>query len=86
MNANQDASWCVTRPWFDYMMGTRVMSDPQIAESNPLGMDLPNWLESRVNRLARRLLPSSYESIDRSSRIDAGRRQEGIEMPFAGVA
>jgi hypothetical protein len=24
MGKNQDANWCVTRPWFDYVMGTRV--------------------------------------------------------------
>lgn len=24
MNPNQDANWCVTKPWFDYVMGTRV--------------------------------------------------------------
>jgi hypothetical protein len=24
MGPNQDANWCVTRPWFDWIMGTRV--------------------------------------------------------------
>jgi hypothetical protein len=24
MGPNQDANWCVTRPWFDQLMGTRV--------------------------------------------------------------
>ncbi|GAB5477602.1 MAG: hypothetical protein Marn2KO_10690 [Marinobacter nauticus] len=24
MNTNQDANWCVIRPWFDYIMGTRI--------------------------------------------------------------
>jgi hypothetical protein len=24
MGRNQDANWCVTRPWFDHLMGTRV--------------------------------------------------------------
>ena len=24
MGRNQDANWCVTKPWFDYVMGTRV--------------------------------------------------------------
>lgn len=86
MNANQDANWCVTRPWFDYIMGTRVISDTEIAETNPLGMDLPEWLEKPVNRIARRLLPRAFENMEQSSRIDAGRRQEGLEMPVAGVA
>lgn len=85
MNASQDANWCVTRPWFDYIMGTRVISDTAIAESNPLGMDLPAWLEKPVNRLARRLLPNAYAVIDERSRRDAERRQDGVEMPVAGV-
>jgi len=24
MGVNQDANWCITKPWFDYIMGTRV--------------------------------------------------------------
>ncbi len=24
MGPNQDANWCVTRPWFDHVMGTRI--------------------------------------------------------------
>jgi len=24
MGKNQDANWCITRPWFDHIMGTRV--------------------------------------------------------------
>jgi hypothetical protein len=24
MGPNQDANWCVTRPWFDHLLGTRV--------------------------------------------------------------
>ncbi len=24
MGPNQDANWCVTRPWFDHIMGTRI--------------------------------------------------------------
>lgn len=24
MGPNQDANWCVTRPWFDHLMGTRI--------------------------------------------------------------
>ena len=38
MNTNQDANWCVTRPWFDYIMGTRIKANPELAESNPLGI------------------------------------------------
>lgn len=41
MNSNQDANWCVTRPWFDYVMGTRVVSSADLKEANPLGLPLP---------------------------------------------
>ena len=85
MNASQDANWCVTRPWFDYIMGTRVISDADIAETNPLGMDLPGWVEKPVNRLARRLLPTAYARIDRNSQVDARRRDEGVAEAVAGV-
>ena len=30
MNSNQDANWCVTKPWFDYVMGTRVVSSADL--------------------------------------------------------
>ena len=85
MNASQDANWCVTRPWFDYIMGTRVISDPEIAETNPLGMNLPDWLEKPVNRLARRLLPKAFAQIDQRSREDAQLRSQGMALDVAGV-
>ena len=40
MNTNQDANWGVTKPWFDYIMGTRVISSADLQESNPLGIKL----------------------------------------------
>ena len=85
MNANQDANWCVTRPWFDYIMGTRVISDPAIAETNPLGIKLPQFVEKRVNRLARRLLPKAYARMDTDSRTDTEQRQRGEVLAVAGV-
>lgn len=52
MNANQDANWCVTKPWFDYLLGTRVVSSADLKEQNPLGIMLPqalvDWLNTRV--------------------------------------
>lgn len=60
MNTNQDANWCVTRPWFDYLMGTRVASSEALRESNPLGIRLPDVVERPLNRLARRLAPRAY--------------------------
>ncbi len=38
MNSNQDANWCVTKPWFDYILGTRVISSQELQEQNPLGI------------------------------------------------
>jgi Fatty acid hydroxylase superfamily len=31
MGRNQDANWCVTRPWFDWVMGTREHMEPVAA-------------------------------------------------------
>lgn len=54
MNSNQDANWCVTKPWFDYILGTRVISSAELEEQNPIGIALPqaisNWLNKTVNR------------------------------------
>ena len=57
MNTNQDANWCVTRPWFDYLMGTRVIANPSLAESNPLGIGMPKVIERPFNSICRRLFP-----------------------------
>ncbi|WP_445114653.1 hypothetical protein [Acinetobacter sp. WZC-1] len=54
MNSNQDANWCVTKPWFDYLLGTRVVSSADLKEQNPLGIHLPqplaNWLSRWVEQ------------------------------------
>lgn len=77
MNTNQDANWCVTRPWFDYIMGTRVIGDDAIAESNPLGMNLPQWLEKPVNKLARQLLPKAFARLDENRVAEQARKRSG---------
>jgi hypothetical protein len=28
MGSNQDANWCVSYPWFDWILGTRLRSVP----------------------------------------------------------
>lgn len=63
MNTNQDANWCVTRPWFDYLMGTRVIANPTLAESNPLGIWLPKVIERPFNSVCRKLLPNSFVTL-----------------------
>ena len=64
MNANQDANWCVTRPWFDYLMGTRVISSAELQESNPLGIALPKVIEAPLNRWVRRLSPRTFARLE----------------------
>ncbi len=36
MGPNQDANWCVTKPWFDHVMGTRIpyVGTPQEAKDD----------------------------------------------------
>lgn len=51
MNSNQDANWCVTKPWFDYLMGTRVISSADLQEKNPLGIVLPEQISMRLTHL-----------------------------------
>ncbi len=29
------------QPWFDYLLGTRVISSADLQEQNPLGLSLP---------------------------------------------
>lgn len=82
MNSNQNANWCVTRPWFDYIMGTRVIGDPAHAETNPLGMQLPALIERPLNALARRLLPQAYLRLDTNKRREAANQHEGIAVPI----
>ncbi len=82
MNSNQDANWCVTRPWFDYIMGTRVASSPELMESNPLGIKLPSLIEAPLNRIARKLMPSAFERLDSNMRMEKDNRQKGIELPM----
>lgn len=82
MNSNQDANWCVTRPWFDYVMGTRVISSADLMESNPLGMKLPGVLERPLNRLARRLSPQAFAKLDENRRQEEENRRNGVELPM----
>lgn len=61
MGRNPSANWCVTRPWFDYIMGTREFMDAQQHEANVLGLPtLPRWLEKRLPKPEKlgKLLPS----------------------------
>lgn len=49
MGSQPGANWCVTRPWFDYVMGTRVFTEGGVRESNVLGLNkLPEWIAKRL--------------------------------------
>ncbi|AXY58107.1 hypothetical protein CDG60_17015 [Acinetobacter chinensis] len=60
MNSNQDANWCVTKPWFDYVMGTRVISSAALQEKNPLGIALPGFAATALNKAVNRLFPAKW--------------------------
>lgn len=79
MNTNQDANWCVTKPWFDYIMGTRVISSEDLKESNPLGIPLPAFVEDRLNALARKYAPRAFEKLDANRAEEACKRATGRE-------
>lgn len=79
MNTNQDANWCVTKPWFDYIMGTRVISSADLQESNPLGIALPRFMEDRLNTLARKYAPRAFEKLDANLAEEARKRAVGLE-------
>ncbi len=88
MNTNQDANWCVTKPWFDYIMGTRVISSADLQESNPLGIKLPAFVERRLNKLARRYAPRAFEKLDANMQHEREQRNKGLEnaMPTFSAA
>ena len=49
MGGNPNSNWCVTKPWFDYVMGTREFMDGGEHESNILGLaNLPGWICRRL--------------------------------------
>lgn len=60
MNSNQDANWCVTKPWFDYILGTRVISAPELQEVNPLGILLPPRLSDALTRAVNKVRPAKW--------------------------
>lgn len=62
MNSNQDANWCVTKPWFDYVFGTRVISSAALEESNPLGIPLPVFFAQPLKYWVNRYRPAKWVS------------------------
>ncbi|RKG29829.1 hypothetical protein [Acinetobacter tianfuensis] len=64
MNANQDANWCVTKPWFDYILGTRVVSSANLQEQNPLGIVLPAAAAQALTAAVQKFFPAKYVQQD----------------------
>ncbi|MEQ1067380.1 sterol desaturase family protein [Acinetobacter sp. XH1741] len=80
MTSNQNANWCVTKPWFDYIMGTRVTTEMSQTETNPLGIKLPRLIEKPINFVARSILAKAYTKIDLNSDRDQSNLRKGIEV------
>ncbi len=79
MNTQQDANWCVTRPWFDYIMGTRIASSRELMESNPLGIALPEFIEAPLNRSLRQWFPKVFETLESNLVKETRQQAEGFE-------
>lgn len=79
MNSNQDANWCVTKPWFDYIMGTRVVSSLDLKEQNPLGIPLPKPLAMWLTRSVEQYFPVKMVATEQEQ-PQAIEMQEVIEM------
>ncbi len=80
MNSQQDANWCVTRPWFDYVMGTRIASSRELMESNPLGIALPQLIEKPLNAISRKLFPKMFERLEQNLIHESSQKQQGIDQ------
>lgn len=66
MNSNQDANWCVTRPWFDYVMGTRVISSPELQKQNPLGIYLTKPVSQALSSSIQQIFPVKWVEKNRA--------------------
>lgn len=82
MNTIQDANWCVTRPWFDYVMGTREASSLELMESNPLGIWLSQAIERPLNAALRRAFPQTFERVERNICAEQERRRQEADAPL----
>lgn len=64
MGSNQDANWCVTRPWFDWIMRTRVPYAFTKLEAQRRLKDLKKSLRQKLPRRLTRVpsVPPSNEN------------------------
>ena len=77
MNSNQDANWCVTRPWFDYVMGTRVVSSADLKEANPLGLPLPAPISKILTEAIESVFPAKW--VEQKPKLVTTAQTEEIE-------
>ena len=77
MNSNQDANWCVTRPWFDYVMGTRVVSSADLKEANPLGLPLPAPISTILTEAIESVFPAKW--VEQKPKLVTAAQTEEIE-------
>ncbi len=77
MNSNQDANWCVTRPWFDYVVGTRVVSSADLKEANPLGLPLPTPISKILTEAIESVFPAKW--VEQKPKFVAAAQTEEIE-------
>src|SRR5690606_9790043 len=82
MNSNQDANWCVTKPWFDYLLGTRVISSADLQEQNPLGMVLPAPIAKKLNSWAACYCPAKW--VHNPAKIAQNTATHHLNMPVNG--
>lgn len=80
MNRHQDANWCVTKPWFDYLLGTRVISSLDLKENNPFGLRLPKVISMYLNHLA-----ESYFPVKQAHSVKDSVRQIDINAESLGL-
>lgn len=79
MNSNQDANWCVTRPWFDYILGTRVVSSADLKEANPLGLPLPVQMSKQLSRVIEQFFPAKWVEHNKPCCIAASAQVQKID-------
>ncbi len=78
MNSNQDANWCVTKPWFDYILGTRVISSLDLQEQNPLGIALPQVVSNKLTQWVNQVFPAKWVKAPEAIPLNSAQTTETV--------
>ena len=78
MNSNQDANWCVTKPWFDYILGTRVISSLDLHEQNPLGIALPQVVSKQLTQWVNQVFPAKWVKAPEAIPLNSAQTTEMV--------